>query len=161
MSYPQQPGNWGDPSWPGQQSQYPDSAPPASPAGYQPGYPGYGYAPPAAPVPLSAPNNGMAIASMVVSIAGVATLICYGGGALLGIVGAILGHVARKQIRERGEAGDGMALAGVIIGWITTALGLLAIAAIIIFFVWVANQDPSTFDQPTYDMIRLLLTPAA
>jgi hypothetical protein len=34
----------------------------------------------------------------------------------------VLGHVARKQIRERGQQGDGMALAGIIVGWILTGL---------------------------------------
>jgi hypothetical protein len=157
MSYPQQPGNWSDPSWPAQQPPYQDSAPPASPAGYS-GYPGYGYGPPA-PVPAGPPTNGMAVAAMVLSISGIATLICYGAGALLAIVGAILGHVARKQIRERGEAGDGMALAGVIVGWITVALGVLGLAAIVIFFVWLANTDTS-YTEPTTYLIRLVLTPA-
>jgi hypothetical protein len=42
-------------------------------------------------------------------------------------IGAILGHAAQKQIRASGGAqgGEGMALAGIIIGWIATALMLL------------------------------------
>ncbi|NGZ99818.1 DUF4190 domain-containing protein [Nocardioides sp. W3-2-3] len=59
----------------------------------------------------------MAIASLVVSIVGLG--LCCGGPS---IVGAILGHVARKQIRERGEGGAGLALAGVIVGWIAFAI---------------------------------------
>ncbi|HEU4423118.1 MAG TPA: DUF4190 domain-containing protein [Pilimelia sp.] len=165
MSY-QQPGNWSDPSWPSQQSPYADPNSPyadpaapvsgqqaspagypgqASPAGYPGGYapayqsyPGYGY--PAA----SPPTNGMAIASMVVSIVSIVGLCGYGIGGLLGILGAILGHVARRQIRERGENGDGMALAGVVMGWIAAALGILIIAAFVIFVVWAANQPPTT-----------------
>jgi hypothetical protein len=57
----------------------------------------------------------MAIAALVCSLAGFATC-------LSAPVGAILGHVARKQIRERGQQGDGMALAGIIVGWILTGL---------------------------------------
>jgi hypothetical protein len=45
-------------------------------------------------------------------------------------VGAILGHVARKQIRQTGESGDGMALAAIIVGWVLT--GLLLIGCCII-----------------------------
>ncbi len=37
-------------------------------------------------------------------------------------VGAILGHLARRQIRITGQAGDGMARAAVIVGWSVTAL---------------------------------------
>jgi hypothetical protein len=36
-----------------------------------------------------------------------------------------MGHVARKQIRERGEQGDGFALAGIIIGWVITGFWVL------------------------------------
>jgi hypothetical protein len=34
------------------------------------------------------------------------------------ILALVLGYVARNQIRERGEAGDGMAIAGVVLGWV-------------------------------------------
>ena len=54
---------------------------------------------------------------MVTSIVGAATLFCWG-------LGAILGHVARRKIRNSGEGGDGMALAGIIVGWIVLALGI-------------------------------------
>jgi hypothetical protein len=158
MSYPQQPGNWSDPSWPSQQvpsqqvpSQqtpgYPDpaaapvSGQQASPAGYPTGYPAYTY-----PVVAGPTNNGMAVASMVISIVAAAGLACYGLGGYLGIVGAILGHVSRRQIRERGEAGAGMALAGIIVGWIATALAVLATIAWVVFLVWLAKQDPSTLN---------------
>ncbi|KRC50270.1 MULTISPECIES: DUF4190 domain-containing protein [unclassified Nocardioides] len=88
------------------------------PYGQQPygGYGGYGYAAPP-------PTNGMAIASLVVSIVGL--FACCGGPS---IVGAILGHVARKQINERGEAGAGLALAGIIVGWIAFAIFVIVVA---------------------------------
>jgi hypothetical protein len=96
MSYPQYPGY--DPNQPAGQ------------------YGGYGYGPPAA-----ATTNGLAIASLVVSLTG---LLC----GLTAPVGAILGHVARKQIRERGEGGDGLALAGIIVGWVITGLMVVGVA---------------------------------
>ncbi|MBS4753895.1 DUF4190 domain-containing protein [Nocardioides sp. zg-ZUI104] len=77
-----------------------------SPYGQQP----YGYAP-------AAPTNGMAIASLVVSILGLT--VCCGAP---GVVGAILGHVARRQIAQTGQGGAGLALAGVIVGWISFAI---------------------------------------
>jgi hypothetical protein len=60
----------------------------------------------------------MAIVSLVLSLSGLLVW-------LTAPVGAVLGHVARKQIKERGEQGEGMALAGIIVGWIITGLGLL------------------------------------
>lgn len=160
MTYPQQPGGWTDPSWSQQQQPgaYPDPAYPVSgqPVGKD-GYPSPAYPPPAYPSPayppygypvmaVTQPTNGLAVPSMVVSIVAVIGLCGYGLGGYLGIVGAILGHVSRRQIRERGEAGDGMALAGIITGWIATVIAVLATVAIVIFIVWAANQDPSSFD---------------
>jgi hypothetical protein len=141
---PQQPGSWQDPSWqPAQQEQpYADpyagsqgyAVPPGSPAsGYQ-GYPGYGYGGPIAAPP---PTNTMAIVSLVLSLVGLAC-------GLAAPVGAILGHVARRQIRERGENGAGMALAGIIVGWIVTGLYLIYVAFLIVFVIYAAKNGSTT-----------------
>jgi hypothetical protein len=118
-----QPGQYGQP--PAEYPAGPVSSPTtpyptyaASPAPYQaPGYQTPGYPPPGYPSPYGpvavAPTNGLAVAALVTAIIG------------LGPVAAILGHVARRQIRERGEQGDGLALAGIIVGWATTALWVL------------------------------------
>jgi hypothetical protein len=98
-------------------SGYPQQAYPAQNAwgapALPPGYPMY--APPRK-------QNGLAIASMVTSIA--AFLVCAG---LPGIVGALMGHSARKQIRQTGEDGEGFATAGIIVGWIGFGLSLVFI----------------------------------
>ncbi|AVT36613.1 DUF4190 domain-containing protein [Plantactinospora sp. BB1] len=166
---PAQPGGYQDPG--GYQPMYQDptaqAAAPAQP--YQPGYPadpGYppqaypagtdpisgqpvmapGYPPAGYPVVTPGPStNGLSIAAMVVAIVGALGLCGYGLGGYLGAVGAIMGHVASKQIRERGEGGAGFAKAGIIVGWISTAIAVLATIAIVIFFVWLANQ-PSSYD---------------
>ena len=163
MTYPPQSGGWPDPWSPQAPPAQPDpptgpgapqpgeSGPtPTEPYGYPPGYPAYGYPGYGYPVAAAPPNNGLAIASMIVSIVGFAGLCAYGQGGWLGAVGAILGHVARRRIRERGEGGDGMALAGIIVGWIATGLAVLATIAIVIFIVWAANH-PSTIDGSTSD----------
>jgi hypothetical protein len=97
--------------------------------------PGYGYPPP----PPKA--NSMAVAAMAVSIASAVAMVCAFCFSLLAVVplgggatGAILGFVARRQIRERGERGDGMALAGIIVGLIAAALGVLLLALMVIWF---------------------------
>jgi hypothetical protein len=126
MTYPYQPGP-------------PDPTPPPDDpqvAYYyqQPVY-AYGYAPPRQ-------TEGLAIASLVVSCAAVLGLCAYGiGGLLLGVVGAGLGHAARRRIARTGNDCAGMALAGIIVGWIMTGVAVLAIAAIIILFVVVPDSD--------------------
>jgi hypothetical protein len=53
-------------------------------------------------------------------------------GILVGIPGLILGVIALRQIRERGEKGRGMAIAGVvlgILGIVATILRILLVVA--------------------------------
>lgn len=103
----------------------------------QPSGPQYGqYGQPVSPYgyPATPTTNGMAIASLVVSI--ISLTACLGA---TGIVGAILGHVAKGQIRQRNDQGGGLATAGIIIGWIGFALFLLGLAAVIALGVWAEN----------------------
>ena len=76
----------------------------------------------------------------MVSCVSVIGLCTWGIGALLGVVGAIMGHVARRRIRASGAGGDSMALAGIIVGWIIAAIGLLFLT---FFIVMIATDDSS------------------
>jgi hypothetical protein len=68
--------------------------------------------------------------------------------------GIVCGHIARSQIRSTGEQGDGLALAGLILGYVFTGaivlvfvIWLLAFLAIFAGFAGVAGvvgQIPST-----------------
>jgi hypothetical protein len=62
-------------------------------------------------------TNGLAIASMVLGIVWV-----YWIGSILALV---FGFVARKQIKQRGQKGDGMAIAGIVLGFVGLATLLL------------------------------------
>ena len=78
--------------------------------------------------PAEPQNSGLAIGSLIASIAGLFIPI------VGGIVGLILGYMAKKQIRESDGTlkGGGMATAGIILGWIEVALPVLAICVIVI-----------------------------
>jgi hypothetical protein len=90
-----------------------------TPYGQIPPPPGY------SPEFYGAPRtNPLAVAALAVSLVSIA------GCLPVGLVGAIMGHVARGQVRQRGEDGAGMALAAVVIGWISVAATLAVAAAI-------------------------------
>jgi hypothetical protein len=111
-------------------------APYGQPAYQAPGYPQAGYAQPGYPVSQqpaygyapAPPNNGMAIGSLVSSIVGMVMVPIIGS-----IIGVVLGHMARKAIRERGEGGDGMAVAGLVVGYV--GLGIWALLLLFVFFI--------------------------
>lgn len=109
--YGQQPGGYGQqPGGYGQQPGY---------SGYQPGWvgsPGYG----------AAKTNGLAIAAL---ICGLVQFI--GFGIFTGIPAIILGHMARRQVRQTGEQGAGMAMAGLVLGYIGVALAIILVIVII------------------------------
>ncbi|MFM7272049.1 MAG: DUF4190 domain-containing protein [Actinomycetes bacterium] len=82
-----------------------------------PAPPGYSYAPRIQPVGTAAGRtNGFAIAALVLGCVGAFTC---GVGSVLAVV---FGFIARSQIRQRGEQGNGMALAGIILGFVVIAL---------------------------------------
>ena len=110
---------------------------PMPPVPYAPIYPpapwGYRYAAPR--------TDGRATASLVCSLIGISSLTCWGAGAILGLIGALLGHSARRRIRISGEDGHGMATAGIICGWIAFGLGAVA-AVFLVAFLYGINNHP-------------------
>jgi hypothetical protein len=85
--------------------------------------------PPRPPIGVAAsvPTSGLAIASLVLGIGGLTIL------PLLGSIAAIiLGYMARSDIRQRpGEvSGEGLALAGIVLGWISVGLAVLGLVLV-------------------------------
>ncbi|MDR1823813.1 MAG: DUF4190 domain-containing protein [Bifidobacteriaceae bacterium] len=64
------------------------------------------------------PTNGMAIAALVLAF-------------FFPPLAIVFGHIARGQIRRTGESGDGLALAGLIMGYIFTSFLVIYIIFII------------------------------
>ena len=79
---------------------------------------------PAAKVTAVAPvakTNGLAIASLACGLAQFAF------GPLATIPAIMCGYMARSQIKRTGEQGAGLALAGLILGWVVVILGIVVI----------------------------------
>ena len=87
-------------------------APPPPPQPATPAYSGGGAS-------STSNTNGLAVASLVCGIIG-----CFW---ITAIVAIVLGFIARNQIRESGgtQQGDGMALAGIILGFVWVGLGII------------------------------------
>lgn len=77
------------------------------------------------------PMHVLAIVSLVLSISGLMPVLPVVGS----IAGIVTGMIARKEIRAApGQyTGDGLARAGIILGWIGLALGVLAVCGILLF----------------------------
>lgn len=129
----------------------PPPPPPPNPYGQQPPPTGSPYQPYGAPpspygsFPATKQTNGLAIASLVVSLVGL--VFCCG---FPSVAGAIMGHVARKQIREQGQEGDGMALAGIIVGWaafgLAVAGAILYVVLVVVLGVWADSASDCYYD---------------
>lgn len=86
---------------------------------------------PAVVVPTEAetkPTNTMALVGFILSLAGFVT-------GITAIPGIVLGHIGLHQIKRTGEAGHGLGVAALIIGYIQVGLAILAFIAFIVIFV--------------------------
>jgi hypothetical protein len=93
---------------------------------YPPQYPQYPQYPP--PYPPAPQTSGTAIFSLIASISAFFLFPIIGS-----IVGIIAGNSAKNDIRNRPYqvSGEGLAQAGVVIGWIGLGLNLLACCAVV------------------------------
>jgi hypothetical protein len=87
----------------------PQSGAPYSGQPYPQPYPQYG-------APAAPGTNIMAILSLVFAF-------------VVAPVGIVLGHIAKKQIKQTGEQGDGLATAGLVLSYIFTGLAVLGCCA--------------------------------
>ena len=82
--------------------------------------------PPRPAAPAAPPTSGMAIASLLLGIGGLTVVPVIGS-----VLALILGYMARKDIRERPAevSGEGLATAGIVMGWIAIGLMVLGLLA--------------------------------
>jgi hypothetical protein len=91
------------------------------------------YVPPPPPVIAEQCTSGLAIASLVCGICQ------FGFPVPTGLVAIFLGHAARRRIRQTGERGDGLALAGLILGY----LGLVGYLLLFLLLFSFTSSGPS------------------
>lgn len=100
---------------------------PAGPVGIVVSYPAAGSPP--STMPVRPMTNSLAMASLICGLFELPTL------GITALPAVILGTRARQQIRETGERGEGLAVAGLILGW--TAIALFS-AAVVGLMIWLA-----------------------
>lgn len=83
--------------------------------------------------PVAQPTNGFAIAAMVLGI-----LWVYWIGSILALV---FGYIALGQIKRQGGRGKGMAIAGVVLGWV----GIAVLIAVVILLFAIGHSTRSEF----------------
>ena len=76
-------------------------------------------------------TSTLAIISLVSGLLGWTVLPFLGS-----IVAVICGHMARKEIRQQPDRleGDGLAIAGLVLGYLSIAMAVLAVMALFLFF---------------------------
>jgi uncharacterized protein DUF4190 len=109
-----------------------DAAPAYGPPAYQMqgGYGAPGYGPPMYPQ-MMAPTNTLAILALVFAF-------------VFAPASIVLGHLAKKQIRQTGEQGEGLATAGLWLGYLFTGLGLLLCVGYFVIFAVAVGTTTTT-----------------
>jgi peptidyl-prolyl cis-trans isomerase B (cyclophilin B) len=118
-----------------------------------------GTSPPYGAYPRPKQTNSMAILSLVSSF-------------VFAPLGILFGHLSLSQIKKSGEDGRGLAVAGLIIGYLLTVLGVVAIVLSVVFVAFFMTtitsffvpQDHSSFTEtnkpPHYYLLPAFAPPA-
>ena len=86
-------------------------------------------------------GSGLAIAAFVTSLA---TIFLTGG--FFSFIGSILGHVSLSKLKRAGsDQNRGLAVAGVIIGWVSTVLAWLFLIGFILLIAGIASTSDSSW----------------
>ena len=85
---------------------------------------------------VSLPTSSMAIVSLIAGILGF-TLFPF----IASIVAIFTGYAARKETRATPPTagGDGLATAGIVMGWIGVGLAVIGLCCFVIYFVFIAG----------------------
>ena len=90
--------------------------------------------------PPAAPRNGLGTTALVLAIIGLLSCWTVVGGIIFGIVAVILGFVGRGRVK-RGEANNGgVALAGIILGFLSVVASLAFVAIFAVLGITIFNE---------------------
>jgi hypothetical protein len=89
---------------------------------------------PTLPPPSPAPSPATSTLAVVSLVAGIVSWLLM--PFVAGLAAIVCGHMARGEIKRSNGAleGDGLAIAGLVLGWINVVLCVLAVVAVIVFF---------------------------
>lgn len=78
--------------------------------------------------PAAPGTNQMAVISLATGVASWVLLPVIGA-----VVAVVTGHIARREIRQTGESGDGLAIIGLVLGYAHLIVAFLILALILLF----------------------------
>jgi peptidyl-prolyl cis-trans isomerase B (cyclophilin B) len=117
---------------------------PQPPPGNQPGNQWWGQPPQSSPgvyppmYPVPRQTNAMAIAALVSAF-------------VVAPLGIVFGHIALSQLKRNDEDGRGLAIAGLVIGYVFTGMFVVLFVIWIAMMAWVVNEmDNLPSMQTTY-----------
>lgn len=73
------------------------------------------------------PSNTMGLWAMILGIASIPLVCCFGFGTLVGIAAVVLGFLGKNKAEQGLATNRGQALAGLICGAVAVGLGVLAV----------------------------------
>ena len=121
---------------------YPGSYPPPPPqyggypASYPPPQPYSGFTP-----PPTGTRNGLGIAALVIAIIGLVLCWTVVGGVILGLSAVIIGFVAQGRVKRGQATNGGVAIAGIVLGFLAIIVSLVFIPIWIGVFDEVGGTD--------------------
>src|ERR1700710_2384837 len=125
----------------------PPPGPPLPPGPPVPPSDPYGATNPYYAQPPAEKSNVLAIVSLILGI------VSYFTGFFLAIGAVITGHIALGQIKRTGAKGRGMAIAGLILGYVSILAGIVVVIVLIVIFaaIGVAHRNiDNSLLEPTY-----------
>lgn len=104
-------------------------------------------------IPAAAPNSQMALISLIAGILGWTIL-----PGIASIVAIVTGHMAKREIRESNGAlgGDGLATIGLVLGYLSIGLAVLAICVAVGFFVLIPLFAVASGELSALPMLQLM-----
>ncbi len=87
--------------------------------------------------------RSLAIAAMILGITGLTGFMLCGFAIFCGPIAVVLGHMARKTTKRHPQLGDGMAVTGLVTGYIGSGMIVAFIVVFVVLLLVVPSPAPS------------------